>query len=76
MHIDKKILIFIHRSLFVKQNKQRLSKEILLLVVLKLVAISALWWYFVRDARFIVDTETAAQHIGSQGQPQLSGRNP
>jgi len=49
----------------VQPKKQRLRQEILLLVVLKLIAISALWWYFVRDARITVNPVSAAEHLGS-----------
>ncbi|MFZ2269868.1 MAG: cytochrome oxidase putative small subunit CydP [Azonexus sp.] len=60
-----------------KPQKQRLRQEIILLIVLKLVAIIALWWYFVRDVRVTVDPDIAAEHIGSpQKEAYLARRNP
>lgn len=48
-----------------KPRQQRLRQEIILLVVIKLIAIAALWWFFVRDARVTVAPNTAAEHLGT-----------
>jgi len=58
----------------VKRDKARLRQEIILLVVIKLIAIAALWWYFVRDARVTVTPISAAEHLGAiQRSPTLPG---
>ena len=57
-----------------KRDKARLRQEIILLVVIKLIAITALWWYFVRDARVSVTPISAAEHLGAiQRSPTLPG---
>lgn len=45
-----------------------------MLVVIKLIAIAALWWYFVRDAHITVTPTSAAEHLGAiQRSPTLPG---
>lgn len=57
-----------------KRDKARLRQEIVLFVVIKLIAIAALWWYFVRDARITVTPTSAAEHLGAlQRSPTLPG---
>jgi len=48
----------------VKHSGPRLRQEIILFVVIKLIAITALWWYFVRDAQVSVDPVSTAEHLG------------
>jgi len=43
---------------------RHLRKEIALILIVKLIAITALWWAFIRDARVDVDLAEAARHIG------------
>jgi hypothetical protein len=58
----------------VKRDKARLRQEIILLVIIKLIAIAALWWYCVRDARVTVTPTSAAEHLGAiQRSPTLPG---
>jgi hypothetical protein len=49
----------------VKQHKRRLRQEIILLFVIKIIAITALWWWFVRDANVTVTPTSAAEHLGA-----------
>jgi len=58
----------------VKHSGPRLRQEIILFVVIKLIAITALWWYCVRDARITVTPISAAEHLGAiQRSPTLPG---
>jgi hypothetical protein len=60
----------------VKQHQPRLRQEIILLVVIKLIAIFALWWYFVRDAQVSIDAPAAADHLGiTLRSPTLPGEH-
>lgn len=42
------------------RRDREIRREIVLVILLKLLALTALWWCFVRDARVTVDTEEAA----------------
>lgn len=53
------------RTPYVKQHKRPTSQEIILLVVIKLIAIAALWWIFFRDAQVTVTPTSAAEHFGT-----------
>nr|MBL8411591.1 hypothetical protein [Dechloromonas sp.] len=43
---------------------RHLRKEIAIILIVKLIAITALWWAFIRDARVNVDVAETARHIG------------
>lgn len=47
------------------QRDRRLRREIVAILIVKLIAITALWWSFIRDARVTVDVPAAARHFGS-----------
>ena len=60
-----------------KRDKTWLRQEIILLVVIKCIAIAALWWYFVRDAHVTVTPTSTAEHLGAiQRSPTLPGEKP
>lgn len=46
----------------------RLGRELILLVVAKLILLTAIWWVFIRDARVAVDVSSAARHFTSASQ--------
>ena len=50
---------------------RRLRRELVLLVIVKLIVLSAIWWLFIRDVRVAVDESTAARHFTTapQGDP-------
>ena len=50
---------------------RRLGKELAIILIVKILAISALWWCFVRDTRVVVDSTSAAHHLGTAPQPQI-----
>ena len=50
---------------------RRLRKELTIILIVKIAAISALWWCFVRDTRVAVDSTSAARHLGTAPQPQI-----
>jgi len=41
-----------------------LLRKLIVVLALKLVAITALWWFFVRDEGVSVAAESVAEHIG------------
>ena len=41
-----------------------LLKKLAVVITIKLVAITALWWLFVRDERVTVEPASVAEHIG------------
>ena len=51
---------------------RRLRKELAIILIVKILAISALWWYFVRETRVAVDSTTAAHHLGTAPQPAIA----
>jgi len=58
-------------------GERNLVRDIVLVVIVKLLAIAALWWYFVRDARISVDAPMAADHFGASASPaKLPAGNP
>ncbi|WP_153117441.1 cytochrome oxidase putative small subunit CydP [Rhodocyclus tenuis] len=60
-----------------QQRDRNLVKDIVFVVIVKLLAIAALWWYFVRDARISVDAPMAADHLGASASPaKLPAGNP
>lgn len=48
---------------------RRFKREIGVILIVKILAITALWWWFVRDVRVAVDTTTTAQHFGTSVLP-------
>lgn len=54
---------------------QRLARELILIVIVKLIAITALWWAVVRDARTDVTPHTMGTRI-SHGAPSPSQGHP
>ncbi len=44
-------------------NDKRLLRHLVLAVLIKLAAVMALWWMFVRDARVEVDAERAGARV-------------
>ena len=48
---------------------RRFKREIGVILIVKILAIIALWWWFVRDVRVVVDTTTTAQHLGTSALP-------
>lgn len=48
---------------------RRFRREIGVILIIKILAIIALWWWFVRDVRVTVDTTTTAQHFGTSVWP-------
>ncbi len=50
-------------------HNRHLSKEIVVILIVKLIAITALWWAFIRDARVDVDVAEAARHMGGHEHP-------
>ncbi len=43
---------------------RRLVRHLALAVIVKLAALAALWWVFVRDAHVAVDPDAVAAHVG------------
>ncbi len=56
-----------------KSADQGLLRHIVVVVVVKLVLITALWWVFVRDARVAVDPAAMAAQVSA---PVPSKRSP
>ena len=50
---------------------RRLRTELVIILIVKILAISALWWYFVRETRVAVDSTTAAHHLGTAPPPEI-----
>lgn len=46
------------------QPDRRLRRDIVLVVILKIIAMTALWAWFVRDARVPADAAATAEHLG------------
>ncbi len=46
-------------------DEQRLLRHLVLAVLAKLIALTALWWWLVHDTRTPVTTEQAAMHLGT-----------
>jgi len=53
-------------------HNRHLSKEIVVILIVKLIAITALWWAFIRDARVDVDVAETARHIGGHEQHAIN----
>lgn len=51
------------------QRDRRFKREIGVILIVKILAITALWWCFVLDVRVAVDTTTTAQHFGTSALP-------
>ena len=49
-----------------------LLRHLSLIVVLKLMALAAIWWFFVRDYRVQVDTDKAVSHVAGPALPGAS----
>ncbi len=47
-----------------KATQDRLIRHLFIAVALKLVVLTGLWWFFVRDDRVGVDADRAAAHMG------------
>ena len=50
---------------------RRLVREITLVIVLKLILITALWWAFIRDAKVPVDPGTMAAQVVAPASSKL-----
>ena len=50
---------------------RRLVREITLVIVLKLILITALWWAFVRDAKVAVDPGAMAAQVVAPASSKL-----
>lgn len=61
-------------SIGMTRNEKRLLCHLIIAVLIKLVALTALWWVFVRDADVSVDAGRVAEKISgaasSQGVPK------
>lgn len=62
-------------------NDSRLLRHLLIAITLKLVALAAIWWWFVADHRVSVDAAGVADRLGapsapSQTPPSLQGAQP
>jgi hypothetical protein len=51
---------------------RHLRKEIAVVLAVKLIAITALWWVFIRDARVDVDVAETARHFSGPEQPAVN----
>jgi hypothetical protein len=51
---------------------RRLARHLAIAVLLKLLALTALWWLFIREARVEVDADRAVSRLGSP----ISSANP
>jgi hypothetical protein len=51
---------------------RNLRKEIVVILIVKLIAITAIWWAFIRDARVSVDVMETARHFSSPEQPAVN----
>lgn len=54
-------------------DERRLVRHLAWVVVIKLVALTALWWVFVRDQRVSHDAAAAAQHLTAPAPAPDSG---
>ncbi len=52
-----------------------LRRELLIVVIAKLLIIGALWWHFIRDAQVGVDDAKAASHFVSAPASNKQGEN-
>ena len=52
-------------------DERRLTRHLVLAVVVKLALLAGLWWAFIGDFRVVVDADTAAAQFGST--PTTSG---
>ena len=48
------------------RDERRLVRHLVIAVTVKLALLTALWWLFVRDARFPVDADQTAAQFGMQ----------
>lgn len=55
-----------------KPRDRHLRKEIVVILIVKLIAITALWWAFIRDARVNVDVAETARHMGGHEQHAIN----
>ncbi len=53
----------------ISPKDRKLRREIALLVVIKLILLSALWWAFFRGAQVAVDDAAAAAHLVAPNPP-------
>jgi len=51
---------------------RNLRKEIVVILIVKLIAITAIWWVFIRDARVSVDVVEVAHHFSGAEQPAVN----
>jgi multidrug resistance efflux pump len=56
------------------RNDHRLLRHLVIAVVVKLLILTALWWFFIRDNRVPVDADTSAQQMGLS--PAIPGAKP
>lgn len=46
------------------RDDQRLLRHLVMAVLVKLLILTALWWFFIRDHRVAVDADASAQQLG------------
>jgi len=56
------------------RRNRRLRRELILLVIAKLIVLTAIWWLFIRDARVAVDDTTAARHFTTAQQGETDAQ--
>jgi hypothetical protein len=55
-----------------RSRDRNLRKEIFVILIVKLIAITAIWWAFIRDARVDVDVAATARHFSGPEQPAVN----
>ncbi|QID19828.1 hypothetical protein G3580_12120 [Nitrogeniibacter mangrovi] len=56
-------------------NDRTLVRKLALVVAIKLAAIFALWWVFVRDDRIVPAADMVAEHIGQRSDSPSQGHS-
>jgi hypothetical protein len=51
------------------RDERRLARHIAIAVAVKLVALTLLWWVFVRDMPVAADPQQTAAHLGISASP-------
>jgi hypothetical protein len=56
-------------------NDRTLLRKLVVVVLVKLAALTGLWWAFMHDARVEVAAHSVAEHLGARPDPHASQGN-
>lgn len=58
-------------------SDNRLLRHLVTAMLVKLLALAAIWWCFVRDARVGIDTDATSRHVAAAAAaPSPAGERP